>query len=802
MHTGDSGDRNEESAQGNRSEVFGAEADIVQAGAVHGGVHFHGLNNPPRQVPRQLPGDVGGFVNRSGELARLGEALAARGEPSAVGVYIITGTAGVGKTSLALHWAHSARHRFPDGQLYVNLRGYDPGPPVSPEQALDRFLRALGVPPEAIPAEREDKAALYRSTVAERRVLIVLDNAATVGQIRPLLPGDADCLVLVTSRNRLSGLVARDGARRLALNTLSEVESVDLLRTVTAGYRRDDDPAELVELARLCARLPLALRIAAERASSRPLMLLGELIADLRDESVLWDALTAENDEESDAVRTVFAWSYRALPEDAARMFRLLGLHPGPEVSSAAAAALAGTGIGQARSLLDALVGAHMLEQRAPGRYEFHDLLRAYATDQAMRQETAEARRAAVERVVTWYVRTARAAVAVICPLDRDVLVDPPPADVVPLSFADYGAAFRWYEEERANFVAATRAAAEAGLHRLAWQLPAVLWSVYALQNPFEDWIATGRVGLDSARHNHDRFGEAQLLASLGMAFLQSQQLDRAEEYHRSALAVRADIGDRLGVAMSTNDLGILADRRHQLLDAQRYFADSVAIFRELGDRANQAWLLSNLGMVQCDLDLPGEAVEMLRESVAASREVGDRAAESNALMSLAIAYRERGRLTDADSAVEAALALAREDSYVVFEAVCFLEMARISRARGNPADALTFYQKSASIQRRLGDRSREAKALDGTGEAYQEMGRYDEAAKFHRLAVAFHRELGDRWQLALALHHLATALRSSDDPAPARAHWTEASALLAEFGDPKAVRIRARVDEILTGHG
>jgi hypothetical protein len=224
-------------------------------------------------------------------------------------------------------------------------------------------------------------------------------------------------------------------------------------------------------------------------------------------------------------------------------MFRLLGLHPGPEFGCQAAAALTGISIIQARSLLDILVGAHVVEQRTPGRYEFHDLLRAYATDQAVRQETLEERQIALERVVTWYVRSARSAVAVLYPLDRDVLIDPPVLEVSPLDFADYNEAFRWYEAEQANFVAATRAAADAGLHRLAWQLPAVLWSIYAVQNPFEDWISTGRIGLDSARRIQDRFGEAELLASLGMAHLQSQQLDRAEEFHQSALTVREAIG-------------------------------------------------------------------------------------------------------------------------------------------------------------------------------------------------------------------------------------------------------------------
>ncbi|MGX7827257.1 ATP-binding protein [Actinokineospora sp. 24-640] len=787
--------RDEEPARENSAEVAGSASEIVQAGTVHGGVHIHGgQSDPARRIPRQLPGDVSGFVNRAAELDRLSAAVTDRGEPLVVGIHVITGTAGVGKTSLALHWAHRTRDRFPDGQLHVNLRGYDAGRPVTPEQALDRFLRALGVPPDAIPADIEDKASLYRTILADQRVLILLDNAASVRQIRPLLPGNADCLVLVTSRNRLSGLVARDGARRLPLDTLSEAEAVELLKAVTAGYRGHDDLADLVELTALCARLPLALRIAAERASSRPLMLLSELIADLRDESGLWDALSSDDDEESDAVRAVFAWSYRALPADAARMFRLLGLHPGHEISVPAAAALMGVGTGRARSLLDALVGSHVLEQRSPGRYEFHDLLRAYALDQAIAQETAADQIAAVERVITWYVRSARAAVAVLCPLDREVLLDPPDAHVAPLVFTDNDAALRWYEMERANFVAATRAAADTGRDQLAWQLPAVLWSVYAIHNPFSEWIETGVIGLAAARRAQSRFGEAQLLASLGMAYLQSNQLDKAEEHHQAALAVRETIDDRFGIAQSTNDLGLLANRRHRLAEAREHFERSLAAFREIGDRGHEAWLLSNLGVLRCDLDEPAAGLDLLRESLSISRAVGDRLAESNALICLAIAHRGLNQYPDSASTLRAAVSIAREDGYPMCEAVGLLETARLCLAEDDPADALPLFHHSASILRRLGDRGREAIALDGAGLAYRRLGRPEDAAQFHRVAVAAHRDLRDRWHLALALDNLATTLADTGEHAPARASWAESLSILSEFDDPRAARLRERV--------
>ncbi|MDV7215692.1 ATP-binding protein [Streptomyces prunicolor] len=386
---------------------------MVQAGEVRGGVHFHSVALASAPCPAQLPGDVGGFVNRIDELRSLHALLelpppGTQQNSGISRIAVVVGTAGVGKTSLAIRWAHQIKEHFPDGQLYVNLHGYDPGPPVIVTDVLGRFLRALDVPLEHIPTGEEPRAELFRSVTADRRVLIVLDNAATAGEIRPLLPGSSSCLVAITSRTRMSGLVVREGAHRVSVETLSQAESVQLLRTVFAGYRTGDDQEELAELARLCARLPLALRIVAERAAARPRMPLRDLIADLRDESGLWDALSVTGEgetEEADAVRTVFAWSYRTLTPQNARMFRLLGLHPGPEFRVEAAAALAATTTVRARRHLDSLAAAHLLEECGHDRYQFHDLLRAYAVDQTQREESPENRRAALERVLGWYLR-------------------------------------------------------------------------------------------------------------------------------------------------------------------------------------------------------------------------------------------------------------------------------------------------------------------------------------------------------------------------------------------------------------
>ncbi|MFI0771456.1 ATP-binding protein [Streptomyces melanosporofaciens] len=780
---------------------------MVQARDISGGIHFHSGGRPDRPKPRQLPGDVRGFVNRSQELGRLDAILTDGGDESvSVPVCVLAGTAGVGKTSLALRWAHRAQDRFPDGQLYVNLRGYDPGAPVTPQEALHRFLSALGVPAAAIPADLEAGAALYRSLLAGRRVLVVLDNAATVGQVRPLLPGAAGCLVVVTSRSRLSGLAVRDGAHTLTLSTLDEAEAVALLSVVTAAYRPQDDQDQLIELARLCARLPLALRIAAERAASRPRMGLDELIRDLRDESALWDALSVGDDEEAEAVRTVFAWSYRALPAAAARLFRLLGLHPGAEFGTAAAAALdGGAGTGRIRHLLDVLVGAHLLEQTGPDRYEFHDLLRAYAADQARHEEPPEERAAALRRVLVWYLHSADAAQTWINPQEAHIPLDPPGDDLTPASFADYEEAMRWYEAERGNLLAATRAAGEAGLEVIAWQLPAVLRSVHMLLNPFEEWLAMGRIGLRAARRLGDRTAEAELLESLGMACTQSHRLAEGAEYHQGALAARRETGDRLGEALSLNDIGLIHLRGRRLEEAKERFEQAAAVFRELGAAQWEAVVLANLAEVTYELARPEETSGFVRRALEMHRELGNQGGEGNALRILSAIQRDRGQPEEALGSAEGALEIARTHRNHMWEGYWLLELGRAQQANGAFDAALVSFQRAASLQRRLGDRAREARAWDGAGETYRRLGRPGEAADFHRRAVAAHRELDDLWHAALALVGLATALREADEAGggeEARRHWGEALRALASFDDPRAAALRERVLAALEAGG
>lgn len=736
-----------------------------------------------------------GFVNRSEEIQRLDAVLTDdTDEPLVVCVCLIAGTAGAGKTSLALRWAHRTRTRFPDGQLYVNLRGYDPGAPLTALEALGRFLRALGIPATALPADEESRAALYRSLLADRRMLVVLDNAATVAQVRPLLPGAAGCLAIVTSRSRLSGLAVRDGARRITLGTLAEEEAVALLRAITAEYRPHDDAARLIELARLCAHLPLALRIAAERAATHPHMSLDDLIRDLRDESALWDALTVGDDEEAEAVRTVFAWSYRALPEDAARLFRLLGLHPGSEFGAPAAGALAGIDTLRARRLLDVLVGTHLLAQTAPDRFEFHDLLRAYAIDQARHEEPYEGREAALLRVLSWYLHCCAAARVRVKPDEPPVPLDPAPERIEPLAFTDHNGAMRWYEQEHANLLDAARTAEHVGLDGLAWRFPALLRPLHAHLNPFEEWRAMAGIGLRAARREGDRFGEAEVLSSLGKAAAQSHRLTEAARCHEEALAVRRELGDRVGEALALNALGLVHLRARSLGPAQETFSRALALFREAGSPQWGPTLTTNLAAVAYEAGHLTEALDLVRQALAAHRERGDQRAEANALRILSAVQREQGDLHAALASARHAVEIAERFGNKAWEGFWLLELGAAQLAAGSADGALVSYQRSATLHRSLGDRSREARAWHGTGRAYTALDRPEEAAAFHRRAATVHRELGDNWRLALALGCLAESLRGSGAGEDADAYVREAARLLAPYDDPRAARLRARL--------
>jgi len=775
------------------SSMSGAARNVVQARDVHGGVHFHEAPPASGPVPRQLPADVRGFVGRTGELRHLQALLADRLSPGP-DLLLVAGTAGVGKSALVVRFAHQVRERFPDGQLFVNLHGYDPDPPVGSAAVLGRFLHALGTAAVAIPQGLEERAELYRTLVAGRRVLVVLDNAATPGQVRPLLPGEPGCLVLVTSRERLSGLSAREGARRLTLGLLPEHEAMELIQAVTAGYRDGDEPGQLAQLARLCARLPLALRIAAERAAGHPFMPLEQLIEDLRGHSTLWDTLSSDDAAGADALRTVFAWSYRALPPAAARAFRLLGLHPGPDFGASAAAALLEQRPHGVRPLLDALAAAHLLDQTGPQRYQFHDLLRAYAAHQADQEEDPADQRTALTRAAAWYLHSARNAHRAAQNLLPGVVYDPDPG-VTPAQFHDGRQTVDWYREERSNLLALARALAQARMDGTLWKLAATLWPLQDAHGAVDDWLETATLGLQAAQRIGDPRAQAATAQNAALAYKAAGQWERASGYFRDALALYTMLNDSAGSAAAAIGAGLLHLHQRNLKQAAEHFARVERHAHGHGLHIWSATALNNLAYTRLEQGRAHEAAETAERALHAHTQAASHGAvRLETLFTLIRAHRERGDLQRAEHYADTAQRIiAAGEQHLGVQIDILLERAALAFAHREHHTALELYWQCERLQRPLPERSREATALTGAGHALTALGRPHEAVDFHHRAVALRRILPDPYRLADALTALADALDADNQQHDrGRACRHEALNLLTPFSDPRADTLRA----------
>jgi Helix-turn-helix domain/NB-ARC domain len=500
---------------------------------------------PRPVVPRQLPAPVAHFVGRAGELMALSRLLPkARADTPALVISAIGGTAGVGKTALAVHWAHQVARRFPDGQLHVNLRGNDPGQPMSAADALAGFLRALGVPGQEIPAEADERAARYRSLLAGRRVLVLLDNAGSVEQVRPLLPGAPACVAVVTSRDALAGLVAREGARRLDLDLLPPSDAIGLLRALI-GARVDADPGVAAELAEQCARLPLALRVAAELAAARPAVSLAGLAGELADQRRL-DLLAAGGDFRT-AVRAVFSWSYRHLDAGTARAFRLAGLHPGPDLDPYAVAALTAATVEQAAGLLDALARGYLVQPARSGRFGMHDLLRAYARELVGAQDGAEERRVALTRLLDHYLHTAAMAMDALFPAEQHCRPAVPASASPTPPMPDPAAARAWLDAQRPSLVAVAVHTASHGWPGHATQLAATLFRYLDAGGYYTEAVTIHTCARLAAEATGDRAAEATALTSLGVVDWRLARRQQATDHLRQALALFCQAGDQAG---------------------------------------------------------------------------------------------------------------------------------------------------------------------------------------------------------------------------------------------------------------
>jgi tetratricopeptide (TPR) repeat protein/transcriptional regulator with XRE-family HTH domain len=653
-------------------------------------------------VPRQLPAALRHFAGRAGELAildrLLDDALAAGSvTDGAVGLTVISGSAGVGKSALAVHWAHRVSGRFPDGQLYVNLRGYGPsGTPATSGEVIRGFLSALGVPPLRIPAELGEQAGLYRSMLARRRVLIVADNAREAAQVRPLLPGSRTCLVVVTSRSLLGGLAAVDGAQPLILDVFSEPEAAQLLAARLGAARLSAEPEHSGKLIAWCARLPLALSIVAARAVACPDFPLAALAAEMEDSRGRLDKLDAGDPASS--VRAVFSWSYSRLREPDARMYRLMGVHPGPDISVPAAASLAGACVPEAKSALSSLAAAGLITECSPGRFAFHDLLRAYAADQSEACDDEAQRHAAIRRCLDHYLRTAQAAAGALDPAQDFSAHGWPESGLSAELITDSDQALAWFTAEHRVLLAVSRWAAEAGFSAHAQQLSRALVTFLGRGGHWPDLIATQRL----------------------------------------ALACAQQLGDSDGQARAHCELGRVHTRLHQSDQARRHLTQAIELSRRLGDKAGEARAHLHMSVVDERAGCSGQSLSSCLRALGLARAAGDPLLQANACNNAGFEYAVLGDLQLALSYCRRALRLLhRQVSSPPLQATVWDSLGGINHQLGHYNQAVRCYLHAIELFGENGDHYSRGRTFSHLGDTYHASGESAAACESWQQALA-----------------------------------------------------------------
>lgn len=690
---------------------------MVQAGSIHHVVVSGSGQAGEAVVPRQLPGAVRDFTGRVEHLAALNALLSSSteqaGVPGAVVISAIDGAGGIGKTALAVHWAHRVQHRFPDGTLHVNLRGYGPGDPTTPEQALDGFLHALGIPAEAIPAGPDAKAAMYRSRLASRRVLIVLDNANHPDQVRPLLPGAQGCVVVVTSRDSLTGLVITDGAQRINLDLLTEDEAHHLVVGILGADRAAVESAAVAELVRLCARLPLALRIAATRIASSPHATVADVVAELTDDRTRVDALSRGGDERT-ALRAVFDHSYQRLTPEQANLFRRLGLHPGPEISVLAAAAVADIDPRSAKQLLSELASAHMITAVASGRFRFHDLLRTYAAEVAKQHDSRADRVQALDRLLGWYAHTAHTCDTVLYPVAVRLPRHPQPPRY-PMQITTDTDAATWLEAERDNLLTALRTAVDHDMFLHTFAL-ADASRFLVMRSRWDEQLAAYAMARDAASRCGDRQAEAIFHDFCGEALRCLHRREESVAENRQAIALAQEIDDRLLHASALNGLGLTYLDLGDLTEAVPRFELALTLAQEANTGLSDAtWLRlaavmeGNLCRAYVKASEYERAIVHGERGVVLRRRSGDRSGEALALRHLALAVRGLGDYGRAIDLCHEALAVGRGTPSVPVESVAepLETLADCLHESGRTTEAIANWQEAATVFDHYGRRER-----------------------------------------------------------------------------------------------
>jgi DNA-binding SARP family transcriptional activator/Tfp pilus assembly protein PilF len=650
--------------------------------------------------PSLLPAAVPGFTGRALELRALSAMPARPGRP--VVITVIGGTAGVGKTALAVHWARRAAADFPDGQLYVNLRGFGPAEPVPPAAALRAFLDALQVPAAQIPASLDGRHALYRSLVKGKRILILLDNARDTAQVRPLLPATPTALVLITSRAELTSLVVTEGAGQISLDVLTDADAHELIGGRIGAARLAAEPAAARELVRLCAGLPLALAITAARAAVHPQFSLASLAAELGDERGRLDALSTGED--ATDVRAVFSWSYQNLHPPAARMFRLLGLHPGPDIAAPAAASLAGLPVPAARRLLRELTRGHLLAEPSPGRYAFHDLLRAYAAERAAAEDGDADRRAAQHRVLDYYLHTAHAAAVLINNVRGAIDLPAAQPGAVPETLGTHQQALAWFEAEHHVLRAAAALAGEIGLDVHAWELPWAIADYLEFHGMWQDMAVVQEAALAAAQRLGDAAAQASAHRSVGRARFNLRDWGEARAHLSQALRLYQELGDGEGQARVLLSMGKAMERMGRLEEALGHAREALALYEQAEYRPGQARALNNVGWYHAMLGDHHQALLRSRQALGLQHELGDRCGEANTWDTLGYSHHHLGQFAKSASCFQQAIGLFADLGSRGGEAEVLTHLGDLHAAAGSRSAAIAVWRQALEILDELDD--------------------------------------------------------------------------------------------------
>ncbi|WP_051771540.1 AfsR/SARP family transcriptional regulator [Lentzea albidocapillata] len=742
-----------------------------------------------QEVPAQLPVDVRGFVGRETELAELDGLLS---EEAPVVITAVAGTAGVGKTALAVHWAHRVRDRFPDGQLYADLRGYGPDEPVSSADALAGFLRALGLDGAAIPEDLGERAARFRTLVDQRKMLILLDNARTVEQVRPLLPAGSSCCTLVTSRDSLAGLVARYGAHRIGLHRLPPAEAAGLLRELL-GTRAHAEPDAVGALAERCARLPLALRVAAEMVRSRSGRTIGELAEELADQQEALDLLDADDDPHI-AIRAVFSWSYRRLDPAVARLFRLFGVHHGHDIDTYALAAMAGTGLRETRRTLDVLVRAHLVDATSTGRYQPHDLLRAYAAELADTADEAADLDAALARLSCYYLGTASAAMDVIAPHEAERRPKVAVPDAESPTFDSYEAAFAWLDRERINLLAGT----QHGEPDHVVNVSDTVWRYLSIGGYQDDSFALHTRAVHAAQTLGDLAAEANARRVLGVATHRAGLDTQAIDHLERALALYQQVGNQSLEAATLSNIGAVTWQHGNLSEAADLIRRALALYEELGDQRMRAPATNNYACLLYALGRYDEAFTLLEQSLAIARDNGDRNVEITVLCGMAEIHAELGRSQQALDYAHFALTLARDARHRPFEGTAMRMIGIAHRQSGEHQEAILHLDRALHIARTVGDSSQLVATLNGLAATHTSAGNPTEALSLYREALTLKDGPGVLVESAHTYAGIGDAHAALGEHDQATEHWQRALTIYRRLGMPQVDAVATKLSNRL----